>query len=285
MSGQYYMPLWTDAYLGDTKHLTTVQHGAYLLLLITMWRNGGTLPNDEKRLARTVGLQPDRWRKINKEVLALFEIEGDHITQKRLSLELKKTIDLTQKRATAGGAGGRAKSLKTKGSGVASATPELQQKGSLQIQNQIQIQDPTERKEEGEEAPSNVVEFPPLPWEVATPAEGSPAEPASSSEDQPDRPKGKPERTYAFEAGIIRLTQSDLERWIRIYSFLNVEAELLALAQWAKREHERPGGNWFNAVSGALTKKNREISLQMNTVKAKAEADAKIDAKPKRKLI
>ena len=37
------LPLWTDAYLGDTTHLTTIEHGAYLLLLMTAWRTADAL--------------------------------------------------------------------------------------------------------------------------------------------------------------------------------------------------------------------------------------------------
>jgi uncharacterized protein YdaU (DUF1376 family) len=134
MSGSLFMPLWTDAYLGDTRHLSTVQHGAYLLILMSMWRNGGDLPNDEKRIARIAGLPMDRWRKISDAVMELFEIEGELITQKRLRLELKKSLGVSEKRATASAAGVRAKALKNKKVGLpngsSDGSPEDQPKSN-----------------------------------------------------------------------------------------------------------------------------------------------------------
>lgn len=81
------MPLATDAYLGDTTHLTCTEHGAYLLLLMTMWRAGGSLPNDDKLLARYAKLTAKQWARVKVVLMPFFTIDGDRISQSRLTRE------------------------------------------------------------------------------------------------------------------------------------------------------------------------------------------------------
>ena len=82
------LPLWTDAYLGDTTHLTTIEHGAYLLLLMSMWRTPDcSLPNDDKLLARYVRLTSGQWARIKPVLLPFFRVVDGRITQGRLSDE------------------------------------------------------------------------------------------------------------------------------------------------------------------------------------------------------
>lgn len=83
-----FLPLATDAYLGDTTHLTTIEHGAYLLLLITMWRNKGTLPNDDKLLCRYTRLTPSQWKRIKPIIMPFFKVDEMTITQARLHDEM-----------------------------------------------------------------------------------------------------------------------------------------------------------------------------------------------------
>lgn len=105
------MPLWTDAYLGDTRHLTTFEHGAYLLLLIVAWRSPeGTLPDDDRTLARYAGCTRAQWARIAPTIRAFFKVENGRLLQSRLNDERKAVRQKRESQA----ANGRASALKNK---------------------------------------------------------------------------------------------------------------------------------------------------------------------------
>ena len=110
MSAPPFMQLWVADYLGDTRHLTCEQHGAYLLLLMSMWRAGGSVSNEPRMLARLACCTPSRWSKIAPEVLDLLTLEGDQISHPRIKAELTKASEKSIKRAEAGTRGGVATS-------------------------------------------------------------------------------------------------------------------------------------------------------------------------------
>jgi uncharacterized protein YdaU (DUF1376 family) len=74
-----WMPLYIGDYLADTMHLTTLQHGAYLLLLFHLWRRG-VLPDDDTTLAKVTGLTPLEWVSIRPALASFFKI-GDGLWQ------------------------------------------------------------------------------------------------------------------------------------------------------------------------------------------------------------
>jgi len=90
MSHKPYMPLYISDYMADTSHLTTVEHGAYLLLLMTYWQTEKPLPNDIKSLASICKMQPVNFKKIWSRLFFFFEVKNHHVTHKRLEKELKK---------------------------------------------------------------------------------------------------------------------------------------------------------------------------------------------------
>lgn len=82
------IPLFADAYLADTMHLSTEEHGAYLLLLMAAWRfDDCSLPDDDKKLARIVGLSVRRWNQIKDTVREFWTAESGRIFNARLRKE------------------------------------------------------------------------------------------------------------------------------------------------------------------------------------------------------
>ena len=101
------MPLYTDALLADTLHLSATEFGVYMLLLTAMWRSGGSLPNDDVVLRRIARTSANNWPRVREPVLKLLRVEGDRVTQKRLAAEVERVTANREKRATAGAKGGR----------------------------------------------------------------------------------------------------------------------------------------------------------------------------------
>lgn len=84
------LPLFTDAYLGDTTHLTVTEHGAYLLLLMAQWRSRDCmLPNDDKLLARYAKMTPQEWSDAKPILEQFFMVNGCSWVQRRLADERK----------------------------------------------------------------------------------------------------------------------------------------------------------------------------------------------------
>ena len=117
------MPLYVGDYLADTTHLTAGEDGAYMRLLMCMWRAGGSLPDDDVRLARFCKLTPAQWQRVKPAVMEFFTVSEGVITQRRLSKELQKHTAAVFQRREAGSRGGQAKALKDKETGLAGAMP------------------------------------------------------------------------------------------------------------------------------------------------------------------
>src|SRR5690606_29918363 len=91
------LPLWTDAYLADTRHLSTVEHGAYLLLLMEAWRRPScSLPDDDRLLARLAGLSDDEWLKIKGIVLDFWQYDGRRKEWRQLRLVKERDFLVNQ---------------------------------------------------------------------------------------------------------------------------------------------------------------------------------------------
>jgi uncharacterized protein YdaU (DUF1376 family) len=107
-----FMPVHVAAYLADTQHLSTIESGTYDLLLKIMWLSGGSLPLDDKFIARSAKLTPAQWRRMKPTIMAFMTIiAGSRFTQANL-LSIFNTV--RQKRA-AQTSNARARWLKLKG--------------------------------------------------------------------------------------------------------------------------------------------------------------------------
>jgi uncharacterized protein YdaU (DUF1376 family) len=97
MSNRAWMPLHIADYLADTGHLTATEHGAYLLMIMHYWQNG-SLPANERVIARIAKLTPEQWED-SRDILAM--LFGPDWSHKRIDAELSKADDIIGKRKAA----------------------------------------------------------------------------------------------------------------------------------------------------------------------------------------
>lgn len=90
MSAPPYMKLYIADYHVETTELDVIGHGAYLLLLMAMWRAGGRLSRDEGKLARLAKCTPEQWSSVRDDVMAHFRVSGGLIRHARVLKEIAK---------------------------------------------------------------------------------------------------------------------------------------------------------------------------------------------------
>ena len=95
MKKRPWMPLYVSDYMADTAHLSVEEHGAYLLLIMNYWHNGG-LPNDEEKLRRIAKMTARQWARSAETLKSFFQIPWKH---KRIDEELAHVIEISNKRS------------------------------------------------------------------------------------------------------------------------------------------------------------------------------------------
>lgn len=85
------LPLFTDALLADTEHLTNEEFGAYIRLLVLIWRNANCrIPAKEEWIMRRLRANSSEYNKLYKPLVKEFlTSDGNYITQKRLRKEFE----------------------------------------------------------------------------------------------------------------------------------------------------------------------------------------------------
>lgn len=109
MSALPYMSFYVADYLADTSHISTLEHGAYLLLIFNYWQRGGPLPANDLYLARIARMTPDEWREARPTIEPFFtEIDGQW-HHKRIDADLARTADAIDEKKKAGRASAHAR--------------------------------------------------------------------------------------------------------------------------------------------------------------------------------
>jgi len=125
-----YMPMFWGDYIRDTRHLSLEEHGAYLMIIAHYWERG-SLPDDDDRLARILGVSRLKWSKLKLAIKPFFNNDWTH---DRIEYEIEYTGKKREKNRENGRAGGRKKqakkietdatlSNKNNKTGLANATP------------------------------------------------------------------------------------------------------------------------------------------------------------------
>lgn len=92
-----WMPLYIGDYLRDTTRLTTAQHGAYMLLIMDYWTNGG-LPDDDEILQTITKTNKKEWEKIRPALIEKFDVIDGYWKHNRIEREMAEANIHKQKR-------------------------------------------------------------------------------------------------------------------------------------------------------------------------------------------
>jgi len=288
-----WMPLWIGAYLADTMKLTTLQHGAYLLLLIAYWRERGPLADDDEELASTVKASPKEWRALRPKLERFFKI-GDGVWRHgRADEELVKAMGHKTAAVAKAKAGAEARWARerAKAAGASSGTPPSNAPSIAQaLPRQCPTPTPSLLSEESGADPGSSAPAPP------TPPPPSPSRKKPKTPMPPDFTASDAVRAWAAKKGFDRVTEHleafKLKVKANDYRYVDWDAALENAIRddWAKlRAPQRGSGgiapdavtvpsNEYAKTKAAQAADDALLAAQDPAVAAKVRANARAAA-------
>ncbi len=100
MAALPYMQLYIADYLADTMHLSTEEHGAYLLLMFNYWQTGRPIPKN--RLAKITRMSNERWNTVEESLSEFFIDTGTEWVHERIEFDLETVHALIEQKSAAG---------------------------------------------------------------------------------------------------------------------------------------------------------------------------------------
>lgn len=95
MSSTPYMKFYIGDYLADTQHLSCMEHGAYMLLIMAYWQHGGPIEYDTDVLRRYTRTTLREFRNIERNVIKMFEVRDGLLVHSRIDRELEKRAQVS----------------------------------------------------------------------------------------------------------------------------------------------------------------------------------------------
>ena len=113
MAALPYIQLYVADYLADTIHLSTEEHGAYMLLIMNYWQTGKPLPKN--RLQAISKLDNERWTLAERTLSEYFIEDADgNWVHERIEMDLNKVKSKSIQASKAGKKSAEARALKSK---------------------------------------------------------------------------------------------------------------------------------------------------------------------------
>lgn len=177
-----YMQFYPADYLADTMYLSLEEHGAYLKLLMCMWRADGWLPDDDKKICMMLGVTGKKWASIKESISSFFIYENGKFSQKRLLAEHRATRKKSENLSSNGKQGGRPKHMENNNSPKADGFNRLKQNESI-------ARSPSDPEPESYSSDTNVSspELLPISNEISSSSERTQSEKPKSA--KPTKPK------------------------------------------------------------------------------------------------
>ena len=222
-----WMPMFWGDYLKATGHLSTEQHGAYLLLIAHYWTTGKPLCDDLNELANITKLSPTKWKNASRAVRELFLEKDGLLYHKRIEEELLKAKKTHAVRVKKGQKGAAARWGKTDAPGNGP--------GNAPGMSQAMLGD----------APS--------------------PSPSPKKERKQEDGADAPRNGFAFEGKVVRLTEPDLELWRKRFSYLHdIEGLLTARDEFLAGVDPKERGNWFISTAQWLANRNERAAAEVH---------------------